>query len=329
VSGTEWRVRAFGEPRDSLVSQPLTAREPGPGEVLVRVAAGGLNFLDVAICRSQHPVRPELPYVPGAEVAGTVVAAGEGVTEPRVGTRVAAMSPVAYGCFASEIVLPAVACYPVPDEVPDEHAAALLVTYQTAYTALRRRAELAEGEWLLVHAGAGALGTALIQVGRALGAQVVATAGSDEKLEVCRAQGAAVAVRYADFPAAVRDATHGRGVDVVCDQVGGEVFERSVDCVALEGRLVPLGWTGGAEPTVAAGTLVARNLTLVGVSWGSAYPQRLPEVARETHRDLLELYRSGAVRPYVGEVWDQERLPEALQRIADGATSGKQVLRWS
>lgn len=325
----EWRAHAFGEPRDVLALEPLTPREPGPGEVLVRVAAGGLNFLDVAICRAQHPVRPELPYVPGAEVAGTVVAAGEGAPEPAVGTRVAAMSPTAYGCFAAEIVLPAVSCYPVPDDVPDEHAASLLVTYQTAYTALRRRAELAAGEWLLVHAGAGALGTALIQVGRALGARVLATAGTDEKLEVCRAQGAEAAVRYRDdFPAAVRDATDGRGADVVCDQIGGDVFERSLDCTALEGRLVPLGWTGGREPTVAAGSLVARNLTLVGVSWGSAYPQRLPEVARETHRELLELYRRGAIAPHVGELWPHDRLPEALQRIADGATSGKQIIRW-
>jgi NADPH2:quinone reductase len=325
----EWRVRAFGEPRDVLSLEPSLPREPDAGEVRIRVTASGLNFLDVAMCRGEHPVRPELPYVAGAEICGNVVSLGQGVDGLAVGDRVAAINPNAYGCFASETVVPAATAYPVPEDVPDEHAAALLVTYQTAYVALHRRAQLASEEWLLVHAGAGALGTALIQLARAAGARVIATA-SGAKLDVCLAQGAEVAVDYRteDFRAAVDAATGGRGVDVACDQIGGETLARSCECIGFEGRLVPLGWAGGVEPVVRAGTVVARNISVIGVSWGSTYPLARPDIVRDVHARLLELYRRGAVRPYVPHVWKHDELPEALQRVADGASVGKSVIRW-
>ena len=327
---TQWRVGAFGEPGKVLSLERSSPREPARGEVRIEVAAAGLNFLDVAICRGAHPVRPELPYVPGAEIVGRVAVVGLDVAAPLLGERVAAMSPTAYGCFASEAVVPAATAYAVPEEVPDEHAAALLVTYQTAYVALSRRAGLREGEWLLVHAGAGALGTALTQVGRALGARVIATAGSEEKLRVCREQGAEVVANYRteDFVATVAAATEGRGADVVCDQVGGETFMRSCDCVAFEGRLVPLGWAGGVEPVVPAGMLVARNVSLLGVSWGSAYPRQHPDLVRGVHRELLSLYRAGTIRPYVPRVWRHEELPQALQQLADGASVKERRTFW-
>jgi NADPH2:quinone reductase len=326
----EWRVGAFGEPRDVLVLERAPAPVPGPGEVRVAVAANSLNFLDVSICRGDHPVQPELPFVPGAELVGRVSAAGPGVTSPAVGERVVAMSPSAHGCFREEALVSAETAYPVPKEVPDGHAAALLVTYQTAYVALVRRAGLRAGETVLVDAGAGGLGTALIQIARAHGATVLAVAGSEEKTRVCLEQGAAAAIdhRRGDVRKLVAAATGGRGADVVCDQVGGELFALLLDCAAFEGRVLPLGWAGGSMPSVAAGTIVARNLTLVGVSWGSAYPYAAADVVRGAHAEILRLYARGDLRPLVGLEAPAEELPAALQRLADGEVVGKAIVRW-
>lgn len=326
----EWRVTAFGEPRAVLALDRGPVPEPGPGEIRVGVAANSLNFLDVSICRGDHPVRPELPFVPGAELAGAVSAVGPDVAAPRVGDRVVAMSPSAHGCFCEEAVVAARTAYQIPPEIRDEHAAVLLVTYQTAYVALHRRARLKEGEVVLVHAGAGGLGTALIQVARAAGATVLATAGSDEKVRTCLEQGAEAAANYraADFPAMVDEATGGRGVDVVCDPVGGELFAKSLECTAFEGRVLPLGWAGGTMPTIGAGTIVARNLDVVGVSWGSMYPLAAEPVVRDVHAEIIRLYEQGLVRPVIGELSMAADLPAALQRLAGGDLIGKAVIRW-
>jgi NADPH2:quinone reductase len=325
-----WWVTGVGEPRDVLELGAAGVPPPADGEVSVRVAANGLNFLDAAVCRGQYPARPELPYVAGAELVGTVTAVGGGVSVLRPGERVVALDPAAHGCFREEAVVPAYAAYPVPESVPDEHAVALLVTYQTAYVALYRRAALQERETVLVHAGAGGLGTALIQLARARGARVVATAGSAAKLTVCREQGAEAAVDYRadDFAAVVLELTDGRGADVVCDAVGGETFARSLECVAFEGRVLPLGFAGGTIPTLDAGRVVAGNYSVVGVSWGSAYPRDAEAGVRAVHEDLLRLYSAGSIRPYVPRVWRVDELAEALQQLADGASVGKSVVVW-
>jgi NADPH2:quinone reductase len=326
----EWRVTAFGEPRDVLTLERGEVPDPGAGEIRVAVAANSLNFLDASICRGDHPVRPELPFVPGAELVGTVSAVGPDVTAPSVGDRVVAMSPLAHGCFCDEAIVAARTSYAVPTTIPDEHAAALLVTYQTAYVSLHRRAKLRDGEVVLVHAGAGGLGTALIQIAHARGATVLATAGSDEKVRICLEQGAAAAVNYrdTDFRAMVAEATGGRGADVVCDQVGGDVFARSLECAAFEGRLLPLGWAGGTTPTFDAGAVVARNLDVIGVSWGSTYPQVAAQTVRDVHAEILRLYEQGQVRPLIGELREAAELPIALQRLADGDLVGKAIVRW-
>jgi NADPH2:quinone reductase len=323
-----WLVPAFGEPSDVLVRGRVEIRAPEAGEVVVEVDAIGLNFLDVSVCRGGYTSQPELPLVPGAELVGHITAVGTGVDSLRVGERVAAMSPSALGAFGAAIVVPAAAAHPVPDEMPDEHAAGILVTYQTAYFALLRRAALREGEWLLVHAGAGGVGTAAIQLARSAGARVIATAGTPEKLAVCKGQGAEVAINYRtdDFVAAVRDVTGGAGVDVVFDPVGGELFERSLECAAFEARLLPIGWASGTPPALDAPTLLGRNLTVVGVAWGSAYPLVRPDLVAEAHRALLELYRQGEIRPVVPRVWTFDRLPDAVQALGDGDVLGKAVV---
>jgi NADPH:quinone reductase len=330
VTRREWRVTAFGEPRDALAFERGEVPEPGPGEVRVTVAANSLNFLDASMCRGEYPVRPDLPFVAGAELVGVVSAVGAGVTAPVFGDRVVAMSPLARGCFCEEAIVAAHTSFGVPPAIPDEHAAALLVTYQTAYVALHRRARLREGEVVLVHAGAGGLGSALIQLARAHGATVLATAGSEEKVRICLEQGATAAVDYrnASFREMVDDATDGRGADVVCDQVGGDVFVRSLECVAFEGRVLPLGWAGGTMPAFEAGDVVARNLDVLGVSWGSTYPHVAGEVVRDVHAELLRLYEQGHIRPLIGELCEATQLPAALQRLANGELVGKAIVRW-
>lgn len=322
-----WQIAAFGEPRDVLERTTVSPGEPPPGSVLVEVEAIGLNFLDVSVCRGEYGPYGEFPVVPGAEFAGRIVAAG-GAGPAAPGERVAGMSPSARGAFATHVVVPEAAVHPVPGEMPATDAAALLVTYQTSWFALVRRAALAAGEWVLVHAGAGGVGTAAIELARRAGARVIATAGTEEKLELCRECGADVAVCYRDdFVEAALAATDGRGVDVLLDPVGGDVFERSLDCCAVEARVIPIGWASGVRPSLPAEELLRRNLTVVGLSWGSTYPVRFPELVRDAHRELVTAYLEGSIRPRIPRVWEFDELPAAVQALADGRTTGKAVVR--
>ena len=323
-----WLIEAFGEPRDVLRRGSTAPPALGTGDVRVAVEAVGLNFLDVSMCRGDYVSRPPLPLVPGAELAGRVLEVGSDVDGVTVGARVAAMSPIAQGGFAAETVVPVSAVQPVPETMSAAHAASILVTYQTAYVSLIRRARLVAGEWLLVHAGAGGVGTAAIQLARAHGARVIATAGSEEKRAVCAEEGAEVVLDYRrdDLVDAVLAATDGRGVDLVLDPVGGETFARSLECSALEARLIPIGWASGERPHLDPEALLVRNVDIIGVSWGSRYPLARPDVVRETHAALLALYSDGRIAPRVEHVWGIDELPDAVQALADGRVIGKAVV---
>jgi NADPH2:quinone reductase len=323
-----WSITELGEPRDVLRSASSTPNALEPDEVRLEVEAIGLNFLDVSMCRGEYGSTPSFPLVPGAEFAGRIVEVGSAVTHLSIGERVAALNPTAQGGYAAEAVVPAAAAYPIPETMPAQDAAAILVTYQTAYFALIRRAALNAGEWLLVHAGAGGVGTAAIQLAKGGGARIIATAGSPEKMAVCLQQGADVALNYRrdDFVAAALDATNGRGVDVVFDPVGGEVFTRSLECSAIEARLIPIGWASGQRPELQPEEIVARNLTVVGLSWGSTYPLRRRELVRAAHATLIATYNAGTIRPLIAQRWRFEELPTALQALADGKVVGKAVV---
>lgn len=273
-----WVADAFGEPASVLKFRELEPEPVGENDIRVTVTASGLNFLDVSILRGTHPLRPELPLVPGAELVGVVTEVGVAAGRVDVGDRVAAISPSAHGCFRKEVVVPAYAALPIPGGIPDEDAAALLVTYQTAWVSLVRRARVAAGEWVLVHAAAGALGTALVQMARANGARVIATASTDEKRALCKEQGAEAVFDHRDprLSDLLRRATDGHGIDIACDSIGGVVFAETLQAAAFEARLLPLGWTAGTEPQIDPMTVVARNLSVVGVSWGAAYPRMAP-----------------------------------------------------
>ena len=328
--GEAWQVVRFGEPADALELVELPSEPLGAADVRITAAANGLNSLDVGMCRGSHPLRPAPPFVLGAEVVGEVTETGAAVTRFAPGDRVVAMNPRAYGNFRREVVVPEVAAHGVPAGISDPDAAALLVDYQAATIALVRRARVQPGEWVLVTGAAGALGSAVVQIARAHGARVVAAAGSEEKRRACTELGAEVVVdsRDAALPAVVREATGGHGADVVCDIAGGETFARGVEAAAFEARVVTMGWASGAMPELDAPTLVMRNLSVIGMSWGSSYPREAPDVVRDVHARVVELVESGEVRPLVGSVRPYVELPAALEQIRAGTTVGKSVTTW-
>jgi NADPH:quinone reductase len=317
-----WQVRRLGPPAEAMELVELPDPVAGPGELLVRVEACALNFPDVLLAAGQYQERPELPFTPGLEVCGTVVGDGR---------RVIGGPPLPRGGLAELAVLPEPAAFDAPAGMPADEAAALLITYQTAYVGLHRRAGLRAGEWLLVHAGAGGVGSAAIQVGLAAGARVVATAGGPEKVAVCRKLGAHEVIDYRseDIVDRVRQVTGGRGADVVWDPVGGDVFDASRRCIAFEGRLVVVGFASGRIPSVPAGHVLVKNYSVVGLHWGM-YRTVDPQVVADAHAALTRLYEAGSIRPLVSERVPMAEAPAALARLASRGTVGKVVvLPWS
>jgi len=320
-----WRVHEHGEPEAVLRLEDIAAPSPGAGEVVLRVGAAGLNFADVLLCRGGYQEKPPFPFTPGIEVTGTVTAAGPGVDPGRVGARVLVYLQQGGG-FAEQVAVPESALLPVPGSLDDVTAAALSVAYQTAHVALHRRAVVRAGETLLVHAGAGGTGSAAIELGRAAGTRVLATAGGPEKVARCRELGAEIAIdsRADDFVAVVNDVTEGRGADVVFDPVGGDTFDRSRRCVAFEGRILVIGFASGRIADAPTDHLLVKSYSVVGVHWG-LYARRAPSVVRETHERLLALHSEGVVQPSAARVASFDEVPGALGALARGETVGKTV----
>jgi len=316
-----WQVHELGEPQDVLSWDEVPDPVPHPGMLRVRVDAVALNFPDVLLCRGQYQEKPPLPFTPGLELCGTVL---EG---PREGERVLASPGLPRGGLAEQVLVPEVSALPVPDAMPAAKAAGLLVTYQTGHVGLHRRARLQAGETLLVHAGAGGVGSAAIQLGAAAGARVIATAGGPEKVQVCRDLGADVVVDYLaeDFVAVVKDATEGRGADVIYDSVGGDVFDRSRRCIAFEGRIIVVGFAGGRIAEVPTNHVLVKNYAVVGLHQG-LYRQHQPQLLHDTHTALVELWDKGLIDPLVGAELPLSDAPSALTRLGDRGTIGKVVL---
>lgn len=311
-----WQVRRLGAPQDALELVDVPDPVAGDGELLVRVEACALNFPDVLLCAGLYQEKPDLPFTPGLEVCGTVD-----------GRRVLGGPPLPHGGLAELAVLPANAVFDVPAGMPADEAAALMITYQTAWVGLHRRAALRAGEWLLVHAGAGGVGSAAIQVGLAAGARIIATAGGPAKTAVCRELGAHETIDYRseDIVARVKEITGGHGADVIWDPVGGDVFDASRRCIAFEGRLVVVGFAAGRIPTVQAGHALVKNYSVVGLHWG-LYRTVDPPVIEAAHAALTELYAAGKIKPLVSERVPMAGAPEALTRLAARATVGKVVV---
>jgi NADPH:quinone reductase len=321
-----WRVKEHGPPSESLVLEDVEPPRPGPGEVAVDVRATSLNFADILLCEGVYQVRPPLPFTPGLEASGIVTAVGEGADVP-IGAHVAGLAALPAGGYAEGALVRADAVLVFPDDVPFTDVTVLATTYQTAHVALHHRGHLQPGESLLVHAAAGGVGSAALQVGLAAGATVIATAGGPEKVELCRRLGADHAVDYRaeDLYATVMELTDGRGVDVVYDPVGGPVAEPSRRLLAWEGRYLVIGFASGEIPTFPGNHVLVKNYSIVGVHWG-AYAGRSRAVLDEAHDDLLRLYREGSVRPEVSETVPLADLPAALAALADRRTLGRVVV---
>jgi NADPH:quinone reductase len=321
-----WQVRELGEPRDVLALAQVPDPEPGPGQVLVRVLGAATNFPDVLMCRGGYQVRPPLPYTPGIELCGSVVSAGPGVTGFAPGDRVIGGPALPSGAFAELALMNAAGILPAPDGLDDAEAAAFFITYQTGWFGLHRRARLAAGETLLVHAAAGGVGSGAVQLGKAAGARVIGVAGGPRKAEAARALGADVVIdRHAqDFVEVVKEVTGGRGADVVYDSVGGDTYSRSTKCIAFEGRILIIGFAGGVIQSAALNHALIKNYSIVGLHWG-LYQSKDPRLIRDCHVQLSKLVAEGAVRPLVSERLGLDEVPAGLQRLADGDTVGRIV----
>jgi NADPH2:quinone reductase len=313
-----WRVHELGNPDDVLTFEEVEQPTPGPGQVLVKVRAAALNFFDALMIQGVYQEKPPLPFVPGSEICGEIVETGQRVLGSVAG------GP---GGYAEYALMDADAAWPVPDGLSDEKAAALYITYQTGYVGLHRRANLQAGEWLLVHAGAGGVGSAAIQLGKAAGATVVATAGGEHKVQVCRDLGADHVIDYTaeDFVPIVKEITGGHGADVVYDPVGGDVFDKSRKVIAFEGRLVVVGFTSGRIPEAPANHLLVKNYSVVGLHWG-LYRHHDPARFGMVHEELTRLVDQGAVDPLVSRALPLDQAKEALRALTDRGTVGKIVL---
>jgi len=321
-----WQVSQYGEPQDVLELAEVPRPEPGPGQLLVRVLAAAANFPDALLCRGTYQVRPPLPFTPGVELCGEVVAAGPDVTGFSPGDRVMGGSVLPSGAFAEYALMDAALTMPAPAGLGDAEAAPFHITYQTGWFGLHRRAGLAAGETLLVHAAAGGVGSGAVQLGKAAGARVIGVVGGPEKAAVARDLGADVVVdRHSeDFVAVVKDVTGGRGADVVYDPVGGDAFRRSTKCIAFEGRILVIGFASGDIPSAALNHALVKNYSIVGLHWG-LYQQRDPGSVRDCHAELTRLAAAGAIRPLISERLPLADVPDGIRRLADGSTTGRIV----
>ena len=307
-----------------LAERPVPALRAG--ELLVRVIAAGVNRPDLMQRMGKYPPPPGVTDIPGLEISGTVVAI-DGETTFREGQTVCAL--VAGGAYAEYCAVPFQQCLPVPDGVDAVHAAAIPETYFTVWTNLFDRGRLRHGETVLVHGGTSGIGTTAIQLARAFGATVIATAGSDEKCDACRAIGAHAAINYtrADFAAEARAATDGRGVDVVLDIVGGDYLPRNLDCLRLDGRLVQIGLIGGSRASLDLRVVLQKRLTITGSTLRPRSADEKGAIARDLEQHVWPLLARGTVRPIVHAEFRLERAADAHRELEAGRVIGKVILR--
>lgn len=317
-------VRELAGP-GSLKREELDEVRAKPGQLVIEVKAIGCNFFDILITEGKYQVRPELPFSPGAEVAGTVIEIGRGVEHFSVGDRVSAL--LEFGGFASHVTAPQERVFRMPAQMSFEEAAALGLVYQTSHVGLVHRANLKEGETLLVHAAAGGVGLAAVQIGVALGARVVGTAGSADKLDLVRQHGADEVINYRDedWVQQVKSITDGRGADVIYDPVGGDTFNLSTKCIAFEGRILVIGFASGNIPSAKMNHLLVKNYSLVGLHWG-LYFDKDPKVLRDAQEAISKLYAEGKISPLVSETYPLVDAKSALEALASRKTTGKVVL---
>ena len=310
---------------DALTWKELPTPTPGPGQVLIEIQAASLNFPDLLIVQNKYQMKPELPFVPGSEYAGVVRALGEGVTHLKIGQTVACLSGT--GGFGSHTLAPAKLCMPLPAGFPAVDAAAFIMTYATSHHALVDRAALKAGETVLVLGAAGGVGTAAIQIAKAMGARVIAAASTDEKCALCKTLGADATINYStdNLRDALKTLTEGRGPDVVYDPVGGDLAEPAFRSIAWRGRYLVVGFAGGPIPALPLNLPLLKGASLVGVFWGD-FAKREPQANAAMMAELAQWYGQGKIKPVIDRTLPMQELKAAYTLMGSRSVKGKLVM---
>ena len=319
-----WMVKQWCEPHQ-MAFEEMATPEPGAGQVRVQVEAAALNFLDTLIIKGQYQFKPPFPFTPGVEVAGTIEAVGAG-SKWKAGMRVC--GNISVGGYATHAIMDDAAVAPIPDNLSFAEGSALPIVYPTAHLCLRDAGRMQPGETVLVHAGAGGVGLAAIQLARAWGAgKILATAGGAAKLKVCLDEGADAAFDYSTdtWVDQVKQATGGKGADIIIDMVGGKVAEQSMRLLNWRGRFIVVGFAGGTIPNLPANRLLLKSASAIGVFWGDM-ARREPKTAQTVFRDLFALLTQGKIRPVVTSTYKLSNAPQAMIDLATRKTHGKVVL---
>jgi NADPH2:quinone reductase len=316
--------RQYGPP-ESLTLEEVPGLVPGPKQVVIAVHAAGVNFPDTLIIEGKYQFKPEMPFSPGGEVAGVIVRIGREVSGLRIGQRV--LAPLGWGGYAEEAVAEAWRVLPIPPTMDFATASAFVLTYGTSHHALQDRAQLRAGETLLVLGAAGGVGLAAIEIGKAMGARVIAAASSDDKLAVCAAHGADALIQYErdDLRERIRQITDGRGVDVVYDPVGGAYSEPALRSIAWNGRFLVVGFAAGNIPSIPLNLPLLKGCAIVGVFWG-AFARNEPARNAQNMLQLFSWFEQGKVRPHICARYPLERAADAMNAVANRSAKGKVVI---
>ncbi|HEY6305126.1 MAG TPA: NADPH:quinone oxidoreductase family protein [Candidatus Angelobacter sp.] len=309
---------------EKLVVEEVPSPAMRPGAVRVAVHAAGINFADLLLVSGQYQEKPPLPFTPGSEAGGVITEVGAGVSGFKPGDRVMVL---AGGAYAEEVVVEASRIFPISAKMDFPSAAGFPVAYGTSHGGLDWRAHLQPGEWLLVHGAAGGVGLTAVEIGKAMGARVIACAGGPEKLAVAEEHGADHLIDYSheDVRARVKEITDGRGADVVYDPVGGDVFDASLRCIAWGGRIIIIGFASGRIPQVPANIALVKNIDVIGFYWGS-YQKHKPDVVRQSFAQLFRWFDDGKLKPHVSHQMDLKDVSVAMNLLGKRKSTGKVVL---
>lgn len=320
-----WQIEEFAPYQDNLKWTEVPKPEIlSPDSSIIKVAAAGVNFPDMLFIQGEYQIKPTLPWVPGIEASGTVVEAGP-ECKFKVGDRVVAN--VLGGAFGEYAWAMDQTAFKVPDQITFIDAAAMRIIYETSYMAIKYKAQMRAEEWLLVHGGAGGVGTSAIQVGKALKGRVIATATGERDIQVCFDNGADFVIDWKneDISARVKEITEGHGADVIYDPVGGDAFDASTHCIAFEGRLIVIGFASGRIPEIKGHMILNKNMSVMGFFWTN-YLYKRPELVDDYQKEINLLYLEGKFKPEVSEVLRMDQLVEALDTISSRNSYGKIVL---
>ncbi len=318
------RCKHYGPP-SSLVLEDVPNLKAGPKEVVVTVKACSLNFPDTLIIQGLYQFKPELPFTPGSDISGIVKEVGDGVTHVKVGQEIVGFAP--FGGLAEEVSLPAKVCFPKPPQMDFPTAASFLMVYGTSYHALKDRAKIKAGETLLVLGASGGVGLAAVELGKILGAKVIAAASTEEKLALCKTYGADETINYTtgDLKSLTKELTDGKGVDVVYDPVGGHYSEAALRATARNGRFLVVGFTTGDIPKIPLNLALLKEAALMGVFWGS-FAMKEPKESMANTMQLVQWHAEGKLKPHIQQKFNLEETPKALEMIMDRKAMGKLVV---